>query len=86
MSVSIPLPNDLETALRSRVENLDRLALEALAVELHRRGEITQFQFASVLGLTRFQADEVLKRHGVFLDLTADDVLGETRLGSEAGM
>ncbi len=77
MSVTFDLPTSIEEDLRKRVGDLDQIAKEALAVELYRQRRITQHQLAGVLGLNRFETDGVLQRHGVFLDVTFDDVCRE---------
>jgi hypothetical protein len=47
---------------------------EAFLVELYRRRKISQHQFAEVLGLTRVEADGVLKNHEVWLELTPEEL------------
>lgn len=78
MAISIHLPEDLEQALRREVGDLDKAAKEALLIDLYRQSKLTQAQLRRALGLSRGQADELLKRHEVYLDLTADDVASES--------
>lgn len=77
MAVSFDLPADLEAELRSQFTNLDDLAREALGIDLYRRGRITQHQLGRLLSRNRFDIDALLQKHGVFYDLTAEDVRDE---------
>ena len=78
MSVSFELPRELEEALRDELGDLGQAAKEALLVDLYQREKLTHRQFGDVLGLTRFEADAVLKRHGMYYDLSAADVARES--------
>lgn len=69
MAISFELPGHLEEHLRASLGNLDRAAKEAALVELFRQGVVTHHEFAEALGLTRFEADAVLKAHNVTEDL-----------------
>jgi predicted HTH domain antitoxin len=77
MSVSFDLPTTIEEELRKQFSDLDQVAKEALGVELYRQRRISHHQLAQLLGLTRFETDGVLKRHGVYDELTLDDVRRE---------
>ena len=46
-------------------------------VELYREGRISHGELAEGLGLSRYQADGVLKRHNVTEDLLCSDELAE---------
>jgi len=53
-------------------------ALEALALEAIRTGKLTVSQARRLLGIgSRYEMDGFLKSHGVFLDLTLEDVRGD---------
>lgn len=78
MAISIDLPLELEQSLRRQVGDLDQEAKEALLVELHRQAKLTQSQLSRALDLSRIQTDSLLKRHGVYYDLTAADVARES--------
>ena len=75
MAISFSLPDHLEESLRTQLTDLDQAAKEAFLIDLYRRGKITHRQLAEILVLSRDEADGLLKRHGVFYDLTLDDVL-----------
>jgi predicted HTH domain antitoxin len=47
---------------------LSRTALEALAVEEYRARRLSDAQFRRLLNISRFEADQILKAHGVWLD------------------
>lgn len=78
MAVSFQLPTDLEHTLRRETDDLDAEAKEALLVSLYKREKLTHHQLGEALGVSRFAVDAVLKRHGVFHDMTADDVVRES--------
>jgi predicted HTH domain antitoxin len=74
MSLSIELPHDIETLLRTQVRDLDQSAKEACLVEFYRQGQITHHQLAAALGLDRNATDGVLKRHRVWYEYSADEL------------
>lgn len=69
MAVTIELPQTVEASLRQSLPNLDERAKEIILVTLYREGELTHFEFASAMGVTRYEADGILKRHRVTEDL-----------------
>jgi len=73
ITVTMEVPEELAAAVTSGGRDLPRAALEALAVEAYRSRRLTDSQFRRLLGLNRWEADGVLKAHGVWLDYTADD-------------
>ncbi len=80
MAVTVDLPSDMEKRLRSECADLDSEAKEAVLVELYRQQRLSHYELAQALGLDRFEADGVLKRHGVTIDLpTAAEVDAELR-------
>lgn len=75
MDVHLEVPEGLARQLASNTEALARLALEALAAEGVRSGKLSVFQARELLGIqSRYEMDGFLKKHGVFLDLTLEDV------------
>ena len=55
--------------------DLSRRALEGLALEEYRSGHITKPELRRLLGFgTRYKLDGFLKEHGVFEDITGEDV------------
>ena len=75
MDVHLEVPEELARQLASDSEELARVALEALAAEGVRSGKLSVFQAREVLGIqSRYEMDGFLKPHGLFLDLTLEDV------------
>ena len=75
MSISFELPVAVEEQLRRDHADLDVVAKEAALVELYRQGRITQYQLGLSLDKSRFEVEELLKRHKVTEDLdTAEQV------------
>ena len=75
MDVHLEVPEELARQLASDGKNLARVALEALAVEGVRSEKLSVFQARELLGIqSRYEMDGFLKKHGVFLDLTLEDV------------
>ncbi|MFY8222339.1 MAG: UPF0175 family protein [Pirellulales bacterium] len=75
MSISFELPVVVEEQLRRDHADLDVVAKEAALIELYRQGRITQHQLGLSLGKSRFEVEELLKRHKVTEDLdTAEQV------------
>ncbi|MDZ4657494.1 MAG: UPF0175 family protein [Bythopirellula sp.] len=69
MSVCIELPTELEASLRSQIVDLDATTKEAFLVDLYRHEKITHHELATALNINRFEADDLLNRHGVTEDL-----------------
>ena len=75
MQVHLDIPEDLARQLAADPAGLTRAALEAVALEGVRAGKLTVSQARRLLGIrSRYEMDGFLKAHGVFLDLTLDDV------------
>ncbi len=77
MPIVIDLPMDLEADLRKRLGDLDAAAKEAFAVEMYRQRRLTHAQLSKLLGVSRFGADDILKSHQAYYEITADDVNSE---------
>jgi hypothetical protein len=79
MDVHLEIPEEFARQLASDAEGLARAALEALAAEGVRSGKLTTFQARRLLGIrSRNEMDCFLKAHGVYLDLTLEDVQKDT--------
>ena len=66
MQLTIDLPEDISQALQARGRDLPRRALEALAVEGYRTGDLTESQIRRLLRFeSRLQVHALLKQHGV---------------------
>ena len=76
MAITFELPAMIEWQLRGEWADFDAVAKEAALVELYRQAKLTHHQLATALGLDRFAADELLKRHQVTEDLVSAEALG----------
>ena len=75
MQVTLQIPDDLARRLGWTGGDLSRRALEGLALEEYRSGHITKPELRRLLGFgTRYKLDGFLKEHGVFEDITVEDV------------
>jgi hypothetical protein len=72
MDVHLEVP---EALARQLADDLARVALQALAADGVRSGKLSVHQARELLGIrSRYEMDGFLKKHGVFLDLTLEDV------------
>ena len=76
MAITFELPIMIEQQLRGEWADFDAIAKEAALVELYRQAKLTHHQLATALGVDRFAADELLKRHQVTEDLLTAETLG----------
>jgi len=79
MQVQLEIPDDLASRLAADPGAVRHAALEAVALEGVRSGKFTVSQARRLLGIeSRYEMDGFLKAHGVFLDLTMDDVVKDS--------
>jgi hypothetical protein len=79
MELTVHISDDLATRLGTAGE-LERRALEALALEEFKRQHLTKAELRRLLGFgTRAALDEFLKAHEVFEPYTLDDLARERR-------
>ena len=75
MEITIHIPEDLARSLGQEGGDLSRRALEALAIDGYRSGELTEEQLRRILGYdTRMQVHEFLKEHDVYLNYGPEDL------------
>lgn len=75
MEISITVPDELAERLHQHWADVPRHSFEALVVEACRDGLLTAAEVQDVLGLpSRYEADGFLKRAGIMLDYSADDL------------
>ena len=87
MQVTVDLPDDIVKALEGQWPDLNRHALEAIAVEGYRSGALTEEQVRRLLGLeSRFDVHALLKEHRVPLRYTASDLEEDMRAHRELGI
>jgi predicted HTH domain antitoxin len=74
--VTIAIPDELSTALASPgQDDLSRSAFEALALTAYHERKITVAQLRQLVGYeTRMEVDAFLKKHGVELEYTEEDL------------
>jgi predicted HTH domain antitoxin len=70
MTISFELPHDIEQQAGGQGSDLSREAKEAYLVELYRRHKISLYQVAEALGLSRVEADGVLREHEAWREPT----------------
>jgi len=79
MEITLHIPDELARLLGSTGE-IERRALEALALEEYKLGHLTKPELRRLLGFgTRAKLDEFLKAHEVFEPYTLEDVERERR-------
>jgi hypothetical protein len=66
MQITLDLPPDVEKRLLCEVRNIDVEVKNAYVLELFRRGLLSHYELAQILGLDRVATDAYLKQHGVF--------------------
>jgi hypothetical protein len=75
MQITIQLPEDIARHLGASHPDLSRAALEGIALEGARSGELTTAQVRRLMGFsTRNEVDAFLKAHAVFLPVTVADI------------
>jgi hypothetical protein len=75
VQVHLEIPEDLARQLADDPGGVTHAAMEAVALEGVRSGKLSVSQARRLLGIaSRYEMDGFLKAHGVFLDLTLDDV------------
>jgi predicted HTH domain antitoxin len=80
--VTILLPDELAQFLAASGRNIDRAALEAIALEAYRENKISTAQLRRVLGYhTRTQIHAFLKEHGVHLHYGPADLEHDRQVG-----
>ena len=76
MDLTVHVPDELASHLGGEAvhDELERRAQEAFALEELRAGRITEVQLRKMLGLGRIALDGFLKAHGVYQDVTMEDI------------
>jgi hypothetical protein len=72
MVVTLEIPDDVAERMGG---DLSRRALEAFVVEEHKAGRVTKAELRRLLGYSWHETEEFLKTHGVYLEMTIEDVL-----------
>lgn len=71
MTLNIPIPENLDEAF---VKQLAHEVREFVGARLYQEGKLSHGQLAKYLGIGRGQVDEVLGRHGIVDEFSADEI------------
>lgn len=81
------IPEELAERLGADPARLPAQALEALVLEAHRQGKLSEAEVGRMLGIaSRFQLDRFLKDHGIELAYTREDLEYERQMHRELGI
>jgi hypothetical protein len=84
MTLTVTIPDDLAAELGAGFENLNRAALEALAVEAYSKDILSLEQVRRLLELeSRWDAQAVLSEHGCWPGHSAKEVLADAQTSAE---
>ena len=84
MQVHFDVPEDVARRFATDPGGVTRAAMEALAAEGVRSGKLTIHQARQMLGVrSRYEMDGFLKAHGVYLPITVDDVITDSKIASD---
>lgn len=73
MVVSFEVPSPVDSVLAAGGRDPSAAAKEATIVELYRQGKLSRVQLSQSLGISRFETDDLLKRHNVIEDLISPE-------------
>jgi hypothetical protein len=73
MNLVLHIPDDFAERLSS-AGDVERQALEGLALESYRLGRVSKAQLRRLLGLERLEVDGFLKAHDVYDPYTLEDL------------
>lgn len=86
LKIAVELPEDIAARLAGKWVDLSNAAREAIAIEGYRSGALSQHQVQRLLGLaSRWEVDSLLKRSGVYLEYTEEDLNREIEASRELG-
>jgi hypothetical protein len=77
MTLNVQLPGEIENLLKSLAGDPSETIKASALVDLYRRGLLSHYQLATAMGLSRYETDGLLKRHGVFLEITPEEIDAE---------
>ena len=78
MQVTIELPETVARLLPRDSQSISRAVLEAILATAVRDAKISRANARQILGLSRYEMDGLLKRHGAGLDITVDSLERDT--------
>ena len=71
MSITIDLPEQIEKA----VPDAKRAALVGIAVEAYRNDKLTIGQVGKLLGVSHWEAEQILGRNGCKWDMSVEEIM-----------
>jgi predicted HTH domain antitoxin len=77
MNISFEIPRDIGEQIRTDGADLSGKAREAFLVELYREHKISHRQLGEALGLEQYETDGLLKKHGVYLGVSVEELRAE---------
>jgi hypothetical protein len=81
MTVNLEIPDELGQLIAGSASELPRTLLESAALEALRTSRLTVPQARRLLGISsRNDMDGFLKSHGMFLDVTLEDIRRDSEL------
>jgi hypothetical protein len=86
MDVTVHIPDAIAPHLIEVGGDLARMALESVALEALRSGQINEVQLCEMLGLARIQMDGFLKSHAVYEEYTLEDFEEERKALKELNL
>jgi hypothetical protein len=87
MQLTLDLPDELSAALAVPGEDLNRAAIEAIALEAYQEHKLTTAQLRRLLGFeSRYELDGFLKQHEVWLDYTWQDLEHDRAMHARLGL
>jgi uncharacterized protein UPF0175 len=87
MNLTVRIPDDLAKRLAAAGGDIERKALEALALEEYRAGRLSKKELREALGFEVLnELDGFLKAHGVFEEYTLADLERERQTLDRLGL
>ena len=81
MPIHLDIPEEIATNIGEDAHSVERVALQALALEGIRSGSLSRGQVRQLLGLqTRYEVDGFLKAHGVPVQESLEEVQRDAEL------
>ena len=78
MTINFEIPGEIGRELSTTESDLSGEAREVFLVELYRQDRISHHQLTEALGVSRLEADAVLKRHQVSSGVTAEEMRAQS--------
>ncbi len=85
MTITFEIPHEIEQDILIDGADIHTAAREAFLVELYRLRKISQHQLGMALGIDDYVTDDILKRHGVALEISVEEQRAEADSFRKAG-